>query len=98
MKDFIPQSDVGDIGWSTYRDAADGARALGGRLSMLVHDEIVVQVPRSRVKDACDMLRDVMGREFPEIAPGFRMPINCKVGTQWGPSMVKEEVWLTTQA
>lgn len=96
MKDFPPQSDVGDIGWSTYRDLADGADAYG-RLSMLIHDEAVIQVRRDRVKEGCDMLRDVMGREFPEVAPGFRIPVNCKVGPQWGPRMVKEDEWLSGQ-
>jgi len=90
MKDYVPQSTVGDIGWSTYRDCADGARTVGGRLSMLIHDEVVIQVPRDRVRAGADMLRDVMGREFPEVGPGFRLPINVKVGEKWGPSMVPE--------
>ena len=84
MKDYEPQSTVGDIGWSTYRQLADGARSVGGRLSILVHDEVVIQVPRDRVQEGADMLHDVMEQEFPEVAPGFRLPIEIGVGDRWG--------------
>jgi DNA polymerase I-like protein with 3'-5' exonuclease and polymerase domains len=93
MKNFPAQGDVGDIGWSTYRQLWEEAQKLGGRLSILVHDEVVVQVPRERVKDAADMLRDVMEQEFDEVAPGFRIPIKVKVGAKWGPTMVPEGEW-----
>ncbi len=93
MKDFEPQSTVGDIGWSTYRELHDAAKVLEGRLSMLVHDEVVVQVPRHLVHEAADMLRDVMQQPFPEVGPGFYLPIDVTVGERWAKKMTKLEDW-----
>lgn len=91
MKDYEPQSTVGDIGWSTYRQLWEGAASVGGRLGILVHDEIVTMCEPSRVPQMKEMLRDVMGQEFPQVAPGFRLPISLKVGPRWGIAMQKEE-------
>lgn len=95
MKDFEPQSTVGDIGWDTYRPLSDGARAIGNgaRLSMLVHDEVVIQCPRSRVKEGADMLRDIMQRRYDNVAPGFYLPVDITVGERWAKKMTKLEDW-----
>lgn len=91
MKDYESQSTVGEIGWSTYRDLWDAANSIGCRLSILLHDEVVLQGPKDKVEEMNALLHDIMEREFDEVAPGFSIPIKVKVGARWGKSMVPYE-------
>lgn len=94
MKDFGSQSDVGDVGWSTYRQLWEGAQRAGGRLSILVHDEVVVQCPPDRVGAVSEMLRDVMCQRFDNVAPGFWLPIDIRIGPRWSKKdMIAEGDW-----
>lgn len=89
---FYPQADVGGMMWALLRPLWELARHFGGRLTTQVHDEYLFQVPRSRVREFVPAARELLEREFPEIAPGFRIPVECKVGNNWG-VMVPYDQW-----
>jgi DNA polymerase I - 3''-5'' exonuclease and polymerase domains len=85
--DFYPQSVVADCLWCVLWPIADSARGLGGRLTTTVYDSILIQVPEEKTTQAADELRNIMQKEFPNIAPGFYLPAEIKIGKpgeSWG--------------
>lgn len=62
---------------------ARAAEKRGGFLSILMHDGFDCQVPRAEVEEFVPALRAVLEREWPEIAPGFRIPVEMATGSNW---------------
>ena len=81
---FPVQSTGADILWHILGDVDELARSLGGALRILVHDSVVLDIPSARVEECVVRLRETMEREWPMIAPGFRVPVDIEVGPSWG--------------
>lgn len=82
--DFLPQSTAADCMWAIVRPAADSLQGVGARLRGLIHDSVLVECPRSELAQGARCLAGIMEREFAEVAPGFHVPVEVKVGTNWG--------------
>lgn len=83
MKDFIPQATVASMMWKVLTPIQQMAVAHGGRLVVQMHDEFLIQVPRTEAAHAGRQLRDIMQREFPQVCRGFRVPASVKIGDNW---------------
>lgn len=83
MKDFIPQATVAGMMWIVLRPIQEAMVPLGGRLMANIHDEFLVQVPRAQVPESQSRLRSILEQEFPQVCPGFRVPVSVKVGNNW---------------
>lgn len=68
------------------------AAAVGGRLILTNHDETVSSIPEQRVDEFVPVLKTIMEREFPEVAPGFTCPVEVKVGRSW--YLKKQDLWI----
>ena len=83
MKDFIPQATVAGMMWEVMRSIQEAMVSLGGRLVANIHDEFLVQVPKARTETAYGILKAILQQEFPQVVPGFRVPVTIKVGENW---------------
>lgn len=77
---YLPQSTVADMAWSTYVPVHQAVNALGGRLTTVVHDSFLIQVPEKNVEMASITVKNILEQPFDDIAPGFSCPSNIKVG------------------
>jgi len=85
MIDYLPQSTVGDCLWAVLRPISEAMEGFGGGLVTTVHDSVLVEVPRRELYSASRALSELMTREFPQVAPGFRLPVDLKWSpTSWG--------------
>jgi len=85
--DYNPQSSVADITWYLLPELQERAGEFGGRVVCQVHDSFLFCVPKEHVKCATATFKNIMEREFPQIAPGFFIPVSIKVGEagqSWG--------------
>jgi DNA polymerase I len=85
--DYIPQSTVADIMWSVFALVANCARKHGGRLTTTVHDSMLAQVPKENAIAYALEVKSIMEREFPNVAPGFFLPVAIQMGApgaSWG--------------
>ena len=82
--DFLPQSSAADILWSVLNDCEDMARQAGGKLLTTVHDSLLFECNTGGLGQFVDGLKETLQREWPQIAPGFRVPVKVKVGKSWG--------------
>lgn len=72
---------MADMGWTLYRPVWEEAKRLGGRLTTVVHDSFLIQLPKGT---GYDTIKALLEREFPEVAPGFYIPCEAKQGPSWG--------------
>jgi len=87
MADFLPQSTIADITWAVMAAVNRIACADEGRLVTQVHDSFLVLVDKAQVEDSIVSIKGVLEQEFPQIAPGFRIPVSVKIGQpgqSWG--------------
>jgi DNA polymerase I-like protein with 3'-5' exonuclease and polymerase domains/uracil-DNA glycosylase len=87
MADYNPQSCVADITWRILRAMDLAARKYGGRLSTQVHDSFLMMVLAQYLEEATAEFKRIMEQPWPEIAPGFYIPVSVKVGApgqSWG--------------
>jgi len=82
-RDFLPQSNAADIGWSVLKPLSDCMREIGGGLLAWIHDSALVEVPRGKEHIAADAIRDIMQRPWPELN-GLSIPVEIKRGDNWG--------------
>lgn len=83
MIDYLPQSNAADILWSILVPLDEFCRSNSGQLITTVHDSVLMEFP-SAAPETVAGIREIMERPFDQIAPGFRCPIELKVGTNWG--------------
>lgn len=85
MIDYLPQSTAADIVWDRLVPLDDFCRANGGAILATVHDSFLMEFPKEAI-GPCLLggLREVLETEFPQIAPGFRVPVDMKIGSNWG--------------
>lgn len=82
--DFIPQSTAAGCMWTVVRPLADALRPLGWRVTLLIHDDITIQGPDETLKEAAAIHKQHMEQTFNCIKPRFFVPIEQKVGKNWG--------------
>lgn len=71
--------------WSILPDLAAAAKSFGGNLLLTVHDDVMWQVPKEHKVPAMEAIQEIMQREFPMVAPGFRCPATKKFSPySWG--------------
>ena len=78
---FMPQSIVADMSWPLYLQMHLRARLYDGRLTGVVHDSFLVQLPADQMHD--DVIAgfiSIMEQPFGEVAPGFMCPATVSVG------------------
>lgn len=81
---FLPQSVAADCMWAVIRPLSDALGGIGARLCGTIHDSILIECPSGVVAEGAEILRNGMQREFPQVAPGFSVPVEVKVGMNWG--------------
>lgn len=77
----IIQSTAAIIMWKVLPLLSKEAKRQGGVMVAMVHDSVEFELPAGFDPQP---FRDIMEQEFPEVAPGFRVPIDIKVGPSWG--------------
>lgn len=71
--------------WKILPQLEKALDACQGRLLLSVHDDIMGEVPVGTEHAALDAIREIMEQSFPEVAPGFHVPVTLKSsGTSWG--------------
>jgi DNA polymerase I-like protein with 3'-5' exonuclease and polymerase domains len=75
------QSTAAIIMWKILPELEAEAVRQGGRMVAMVHDSVEFEMPADFDREP---FRRIMEQEFPEVAPGFRVPIDIKVGPSWG--------------
>lgn len=85
MYDYLPQSTAADILWSLLKPLEQFAIGNGGHFLTTTHDSGLFEFPAESITPALHQnLRDVCQRTWDNIAPGFFVPIEIKVGPNWG--------------
>jgi DNA polymerase I-like protein with 3'-5' exonuclease and polymerase domains len=85
MLAYLPQSDAADILWTRLPALEAFAGEWNGHLVTTVHDSFLLEFPTENLdRDLFRSLRSVLECEFSNIAPGFRVPVNLKMGANWG--------------
>lgn len=90
---FLPQSTVADMFWVLFPDIEAEIAPTRARLMTQVHDAFLISCPREGVQEVAGLVSNSMGREWPNIAPGFHVPVSVEVGLNWG-DMVSVEEWI----
>lgn len=84
---YIPQAGVGSALWDRIPVVAQAAQALGGRLTLTVHDEFIAQCPAANARVLGNRMQEVLECEWPGVAPGFRFQTDIEIGEpgeSWG--------------
>ena len=82
MVGFDPQSGVADMLWRILPEADDKATLLA-----TVHDSLLIEAPEGAIETRVEAVREVMEQVFDEVAPGFKVPVEVKIGApgqSWG--------------
>jgi uracil-DNA glycosylase family 4 len=82
--DFLPQSAASDIMWNILKPLDQAVSTQGGGLLATVHDSVLVECPRTKCGETVEAIREIMEREWPQISPGFKVPVKVKFGSSWG--------------
>jgi len=86
------QGSGADMQWDVAPQIEAAAVELGGHLVIPMHDEDVVEVPEQNASLMAWRMREIMEQEFPQVAPGFRCPVQIKIGSRW--RLRKDAIWL----
>lgn len=86
--DYEPQSDVGDILLDRLPAVWEIAKSMRSRLTTTVHDSMLVGGPAERADEIIGRVKASMERVFDNVAPGFYLPVDVKVGKSWGETKV----------
>jgi len=85
MIDYLPQSTAADIVWDRLPAVDALCTEKGGALLATIHDSFLMEFPKEAIEPCLlSSLREVLETEFPQIAPGFRVPVDMKIGSNWG--------------
>jgi DNA polymerase-1 len=85
MIDYLPQSNAADIVWDRLVPLDDFCTQNGGAILATVHDSFLMEFPKEAI-NPCLLggLREILETEFPQIGPRFRVPVDMKIGSNWG--------------
>jgi len=89
------QSSGSGMLWTTIKPIRQLAALHGGRMAFLLHDETLSSIPTDKVASYVPGLVAIMEQEFPQIAPGFRCPVQVKVGASW--NMTKKDIYTASE-
>lgn len=78
---FLPQSTAAMILWHILVPFEQAVLKAGGHPLTTVHDSLSAALPPDT--DTTE-IEAVLTQEWPQIAPGFRVPVSRKVGLNWG--------------
>jgi hypothetical protein len=82
MLAYLPQSNAADILWTRLPALEAFAGEFDGHLVTTVHDSFLLEFPTDHIgRDLLRSLRSVLECDFPNIAPGFQVPVNLKMGS-----------------
>ena len=84
---YAPQAGVGSMLQEILPEVDFMVAETGGCIGLTLHDEIILEVPEKHHRYAQRCLQTVMEREWPEIAPGFKLKTDAEVGEpgeSWG--------------
>ena len=71
--------------WRILPELDEAMSSIGAELLLMVHDNIVAEVPLDKREVAMAFVERIMTQEFPEIAPGWSCPVDVKWSTDsWG--------------
>lgn len=71
--------------WHILPELERAALSLNGKLLLTVHDDVMLEVPLEHQSEALRAVKDIMEQEFPQVAPGFKVPVTPKTSTiSWG--------------
>lgn len=82
--DFKPQATGASMLWSQLPGQWALAQRLGGHFPLTVHDDYLHEVPLEGVAEYRAAVKELLEVEYPQVAPGFRVPTEAKVGKNWG--------------
>lgn len=82
--DFLPQSTAASIMWRILPGVEKTATSFGGHLLATIHDSVLVELPLATLREGAAAIREEMEREWPQISPGFKVPVAMKTGPSWG--------------
>jgi DNA polymerase I-like protein with 3'-5' exonuclease and polymerase domains len=89
---FLPQSTNACVATIVLPQLEAALAPMDARLLTLVHDSVLVEVPRRDVSRCADVVREIMEQKFEQVAKGFRVPVSMKVGESWGQMKEVESV------
>jgi DNA polymerase I-like protein with 3'-5' exonuclease and polymerase domains len=89
MVGFDPQSGVADMLWRVLPEVDSVTTLLA-----TIHDSVVIEAPANRIEREVEQTKEIMEQEFPEVWPGFRVPVGVKIGKpgeSWGDMELRYE-------
>lgn len=82
--DFKPQATGASMLWRQLPVQKEIANKLGGYFPLTMHDSYLHEVPKDQVVHYWAKVKAALEIEYPEVAPGFMVPAEAKVGSNWG--------------
>lgn len=71
--------------WHILPELERAAESFDGKLLLTVHDDVMLEVPLEHQSEALHAVKDIMEQEFPQVAPGFKVPVTPKTSAiSWG--------------
>jgi DNA polymerase-1 len=84
MTDFIPQATGASMLWSQLPGQRALAEAHGAYFPLTIHDSYLHEVPADGVREYAAKLKGLLEVPYNQVAPGWSVPTDCKVGANWG--------------
>jgi len=85
MFNYFPQSTVADILIASLVALSGFAKYYGGRIVATVHDSVLFEFLYTSLSiPLFDALKAIAEREWPNVASGFRVPVQLKMGIVGG--------------
>ena len=82
--DFKPQATGASMLWRQLPLQWDLSQRMGAYFPLTVHDDYLHEVPVEGVREYRAEVKKLLEVEYPEVAPGFMVPTEAKVGKNWG--------------
>jgi len=80
-----PQSNAAGIMWNRLVPLDAFCDQHGGAILATVHDSFLMEFPKEAITPCLlGGLREILETEFPQIGPQFRVPVDMKIGSNWG--------------
>jgi len=83
------QSIAACILWIIVPQVKAWVDANDAKLLAPIHDEVLLEVRRENVFKTYQAIKAIMTQPFDEVAPGFSIPVDGKVGRNWGPESAR---------
>lgn len=94
--DYLPQSTIADIMWTTLAPLSTLVKSHGGRLITIVHDSYLLEVPRRNALDIAAEIQRLLTQEYSNVAPGFFLPVSFRGGADWSACSREDDTFLSS--